>query len=129
MRMIGKAMKDHPVITTAAGATIGYSAASGNPWMILAALGSWAAYLQASKMTKAREAARLAAIETGTHDPNCIADLSSPECIQHAKSAAIAAGLAVMSGHGELAFVKKVLIVLGALALLVVIFNALRGLT
>jgi len=123
--MIGKAMKDHPVITTAAGATIGYSAASGNPWMMLLALGSWGAYLSAKRMAAAKEAARAAAITCGQTDPACIADVKSPDCIARAKAAAIAAGQAIMRGDGELALPKKVLLVLGALALLVVILGHL----
>jgi hypothetical protein len=125
MRYIGKAMKDHPVITTAAGATIGYGAASGNPWMILAALGSWGAYLSAKRMVAAKEAARAAAVATASTDPACIADVKSPACIERAKAAAIAAGQRVMRGEGELALPKKVLLVLGALAFVVMILSHL----
>jgi len=125
MRYIGKAMKDHPVITTAAGATIGYGAASGNPWMMLLALGSWGAYLSAKRMAAAKEAARAAAIETARTDPAC-ADPTSPNCIARAKASAIAAGQRVMAGEGELGLPKKVLAWLAIAAVLVVIFGHLR---
>ena len=46
-----------------------------------------------------------------------------PDCIERVKAAAIEAGQSVMAGKGELGFAKKLLLVLGALALLVVILS------
>jgi hypothetical protein len=87
-----QAFLEHPALTSAGGATLGYAAASGNPWAILACLGTLAAWLHARRMAKATAAARQAAIAAAVAcgDPN------SPECIAEAKGAAIAAGQAVM---------------------------------
>lgn len=96
MMRVNRALMDHPALTSAGGAVMGYAAASGNPWAILGCLASVGAYLQARKLAKAQEAARAAAIETAKHDPACVGDLHSPACIAAAKTAAIAAGQAVM---------------------------------
>jgi uncharacterized membrane protein len=81
-------IKRHPVLSGAGGFALGYSAMAGNLWAILASLGIGAAYSDA----KAAEAARAAAIKCGKTDPACIEDIKSPECIDHVKAAAIAAG-------------------------------------
>jgi hypothetical protein len=87
--MIRGLLKRHPVLSSAGGFALGWSAMAGNLWAILASLGAVAAY----RDEQATEAARAAAIECGKTDPACVQDIQSPECIDHAKAAAVAAGL------------------------------------
>jgi hypothetical protein len=86
--MIRGFLKRHPMLSGTGGAALGWSAASGNVWAILASLGIVGARMD----EKASDAARAAAVQVGKTDPACVQDITSPECIDHAKRAAIAAG-------------------------------------
>ena len=107
MRTIAKTITDHPVLSAGAGALIGYHAAAGSLFAGLLAAGTIGAYASAKRMAAAKEAARAAAVTTAKTDPACVADPASPDCLDRAKAAAIAAGQRVMRGEGELGFLRR----------------------
>lgn len=78
------------------GFLLGHAAVGGNLFAQLASLWTIGKY-QEAKQDNAAMAARLAAIQTGKTDPACT-DPNSPECIDHAKVAAIEAGRAALRG-------------------------------
>lgn len=114
------AFLNHPGLTGAGGAVLGYAAASGNPWALLGCIGSIAAWLQARRMTKARDAARQAAIDAATAcgDPN------DPTCRAEAIEAAKAAGLSAL-GSKSVRIPLWATFVLGAVATFIIVSLAM----
>jgi len=87
--MIRGLIKRHPVLSGVGGFALGWSAMKGNLWAMLASLGAVGAW----RDDQAIDAARAAAVECGKTDPACVQEITSPECIDHVKAAAVAAGL------------------------------------
>ncbi|HUI12990.1 MAG TPA: hypothetical protein VL048_05915 [Xanthobacteraceae bacterium] len=89
-----RALSRNKALASAGGFLLGRAAIGGNLFAQLASLWTIGQY-QDAKADKARAAARLAAVQTGKTDPAC-ADPNSPECIDHAKAAAVQAGVNAM---------------------------------
>ena len=89
-----RTLSRNKALASAGGFLLGRAAIGGNLFAQLASLWTIGQY-QDAKADKARAAARLAAVQTGKTDPAC-ADPNSPECIDHAKAAAVQAGVNAM---------------------------------
>jgi hypothetical protein len=123
MKVIGR----HPAISGAAGAVIGWHAASGSLFAALLMAGSFAAFSEAMRqrrIAKATEAARAAAVAVGRTE--ICADPESIPCHDAASAAGIKAGMAIMQPLGSIS--SRLLMaaaVFGAMALFAVAKNYL----
>lgn len=110
-----RSLSRNRAIASGAGFLLARAAFKGNVFAQLASLWLGSEYLEQRKQDNARAAARLAAIQVGKNDPAC-RDPQSAECLDHAKSAAIAAGVSAMRGPGFLRKLGCYLFAVGTIA-------------